>query len=115
VTLVAHSLGGIACVDLLVMRDLPKVSRLITVGSQTALLYEIGAMASLARSERLPAWFPPWLNVYDRDDFLSYRADRLFPQVTDLEVSSREPFPDSHSAYLTSDTVWTAIRDFPGR
>ncbi|WP_327002448.1 hypothetical protein OHA72_46200 [Dactylosporangium sp. NBC_01737] len=34
VTLLAHSLGGIAAVDLLVMEDIPEVDRLVTVGSQ---------------------------------------------------------------------------------
>jgi hypothetical protein len=54
VVLLAHSLGGIACVDLLVLKQLEKVSLLITVGSQSPLLYEIGALVSLAFGETLP-------------------------------------------------------------
>jgi hypothetical protein len=112
VTLVAHSLGGIACVDLLALSGAPAVSHLVTVGSQSPLLYEIGALASLKPPQVLPTGFPHWLNVYDRSDFLSYVAKRLFPTAEDLEVASGQPFPDSHSAYFTNERVWTAIRDF---
>ena len=113
VTLVAHSLGGIACVDLLAMSDPPKVAKLITAGSQSPFLYELGALASLTTGKPLPIGFPPWLNIYDRNDFLSYIAQPLWPQnVTDLEVRSGQPFPDSHRAYFGSEEVWTEIRKF---
>lgn len=110
VTLVAHSLGGIACVDLLAMSDPPAVDRLVTVGSQAPLLYEMGALSSLAPDDRLPVGFPPWLNIYDRNDLLSYVAGRLFPQAEDVAVESGQPFPDAHSAYFGNCSVWAAIR-----
>ena len=106
ITIVAHSLGGIACVDLLAMRGAPAVSQLVTVGSQSPLLYEIGALASLKPPQALPTGFPPWLNIFDRSDFLSYVAKRLFPSAEDLEVDSGQPFPDSHSAYFGNERVW---------
>lgn len=112
VTLVAHSLGGIACVDLLALPNPPLVKHLVTAGSQSPLLCEIGALASLRPDSPLPSGFPPWLNFYDRNDFLSYVARRLWPEVVDVEVKSGQPFPDSHSAYFGNDEVWTAIRDF---
>lgn len=112
VTLVAHSLGGIACVDLLAMPDPPKVSKLITAGSQSPFLYELGALASLRPGEPLPVGFPPWLNFYDRNDFLSYIAKPFWPEVIDHEVRSGQPFPDSHGAYFGSEDVWTKIREF---
>jgi hypothetical protein len=112
VTVVAHSLGGIACFDLLALPDPPPVARMVTVGSQSSFLYEIGALVSLQPPQQLPSGFPPWLNVYDRNDFLSYVAARLFTGVKDLEVESGQAFPASHSAYFGSDEVWTAIRDF---
>jgi hypothetical protein len=112
VTLVAHSLGGIACVDLLAMPNPPKVSKLITAGSQSPFLYELGALASRKPGEPLPVGFPPWLNFYDRNDFLSYIAKPFWPEVIDHEVRSGQPFPDSHGAYFGSEDVWTRIREF---
>lgn len=112
VTVVAHSLGGIACVDLFALPDPPEVRALVTVGSQSPLLYEIGALSSLKPNEPLPNGFPPWLNVYDRNDFLSYVAHRLFSTATDVEVSSGQPFPEAHSAYFGNPEVWREIRSF---
>jgi len=110
VTVIAHSLGGIASFDLLAGADAPEVARLVTVGSQSPLMYEIGALPSLKRPTCLPAKFPPWLNIYDRDDFLSFSAKRLFPGVDDFDAELGQPFPDSHSAYFDSERVWNKIR-----
>jgi pimeloyl-ACP methyl ester carboxylesterase len=120
VTIVAHSLGGIACFDLLALPDPPQIARLVTVGSQIPLLYEIGALFSLKPppnlsaidTRKLPNNFPPWLNIFDRSDFLSYVGEELFAGMRDTEVQSGQPFPDSHSAYLINEQVWAAIRDF---
>jgi pimeloyl-ACP methyl ester carboxylesterase len=113
VVLVAHSLGGIACFELLVEEALPAVTKLVTVGSQAPLLYEIDALVSLAYGSELPGHFPAWLNVYDRYDFLSFCAEGLFAgRVTDVEVSNGQPFPQSHSAYWTNAAVWRAVGAF---
>jgi hypothetical protein len=112
VTIVAHSLGGIASFDLLAMPDAPRVHRLVTVGSQSPLLYEIGAIASLKRGQSLPDKFPPWLNIYDRNDMLSYVAGRLLGPVKDVEVESGQPFPAAHSAYFGNEEVWAEIHRF---
>jgi hypothetical protein len=112
VTVVAHSLGGIACVDLLALPNPPPIGCLVTAGSQSPLLYEIGALSSVKPPKPLPPGFPPWLNFYDRNDFLSYVARRLFPTVTDIEVESGQPFPNSHSAYFGNAAVWQEIREF---
>jgi hypothetical protein len=112
VMIVAHSLGGIACVDLLALPQPPAVAALVTAGSQAPLLYEIGALFSIKSPNTVPQGFPPWLNIFDRNDFLSYFASRLLP-ATDLEVFSGQPFPNSHSAYFGNPTVWDAIKNFP--
>lgn len=112
VTIVAHSLGGIAAFDLLALHTNLSVERLITVGSQVPLLYEFGALASLAPGEKLRAGFPRWLNIYDPDDFLSYVAQRLFDDVEDYAAASGQPFPDSHSAYFVNEAVWEKILKF---
>ncbi len=109
VVLLAHSLGGIACVELLIAEPLG-VELLVTVGSQVPFLYEIGALRSLEVGAELPENFPPWLNIYDQRDFLSYIGAGVFPgQVKDVEVDNRQPFPAAHSSYWENPEVWAAI------
>lgn len=114
VVIFAHSLGGIMAVDLLVTEHLADVKGLVTVGSQSPLLYEIGALVSLGPSGRLPDHFPRWLNIYDRSDFLSYLAAPTFDdaRIRDIEVASDQPFPQAHSAYFTNPDVWKAVASF---
>ncbi|MFE1557570.1 hypothetical protein ACFW6V_21650 [Streptomyces sp. NPDC058734] len=115
--LIGHSLGGIALVDLLALAaadggPVPGVELLVTVGSQAPYLYELGALTALAPGSRLPYGFPRWLNVYDRQDVLSYLAAPVFPgdpRVTDHEISSRQPFPASHSAYWKQQSLYERI------
>ncbi|MEH1789973.1 MAG: hypothetical protein V7L23_31515 [Nostoc sp.] len=110
VVLTAHSLGGIACVDLLVQQQLSQVELLVTVGSQAPFLYEINALYSLEYGQLLPEHFPQWLNIYDLRDFLSYVGNRIFPErVQDVVVDSKQPFPRSHGAYWTNAKTWEAI------
>jgi len=110
VVLLAHSLGGVACVDLLAEEALPMVRLLVTVGSQAPFFYEIGALHRLAHDRPLPEHFPPWLNLYDLRDFLSYIGANVFPgRVQDVLVDNRQPFPQSHSAYWTNPSTWSAI------
>jgi hypothetical protein len=110
VVLLAHSLGGIACVDLLVKQQLSQVALLVTVGSQAPFLYEINALPSLEYGEPLPEHFPNWLNIYDLRDFLSYIGANVFPnKVQDVLVDNKQPFPRSHSAYWTNPATWNAI------
>jgi hypothetical protein len=111
VFLFAHSLGGIACFELLVKETPPNVRGLITFGSQAPFFYEIGALASLGVDDDLPPHFPPWLNFYDLADPLSYVAGQLFKNgaVSDDRVESGENFPASHSAYLHSRSMWVRL------
>lgn len=112
VVLLAHSLGGIACVDLLVKQKLPQIKLLITVGSQAPFLYEIDALQSLSYGEALPDYFPRWLNIYDLRDTLSYVGDHqglFFGKIKDVKVDNKQPFPESHGAYWYSSDTWDAI------
>jgi hypothetical protein len=59
-----NSLGGIACVDLLIQEPLPQVKLLVTAGSQAPFLYEINALSSLEYGKPLPGHFPEWLNIF---------------------------------------------------
>ncbi|MFB2835494.1 hypothetical protein [Floridanema evergladense] len=110
VVLLAHSLGGIACVDLLVKEQLDKVKLLVTVGSQAPYFYETNALQSLEFGESLPEYFPQWLNIYDLKDFLSFIGGNIFPnKVQDILVDNQQPFPRSHGAYWTNNATWKAI------
>jgi hypothetical protein len=117
VVVLAHSLGGIACIDLLIEVPLPAVKALVTAGSQAPYFYEIGALCRLpfdskvAHADRLPAHFPAtWYNFWDPNDLLGYWAERMFPKrVTDFRVPSGQPFPQSHSAYWTNDDLWRPV------
>lgn len=124
VYILAHSLGGIAAFEMLVEAPIAGVAGLITIGSQIPLLYELDALASLplpkddegrptGGAEPLPSHLSGrWLNIYDPHDFLAYRAGEIFPEAQDIEVRSRQPFPQSHSAYWANGAVWEAVADF---
>ena len=111
VVLIGHSLGGIACVDLLLEENPPQVHLLITVGSQAPLLYELNALVGMEYSPNatLPPNFPQWLNVYTKNDLLSYVGEKILAGVEDQKVEIREPFPKSHGAYWTNDEMWDKV------
>jgi hypothetical protein len=116
VVALGHSLGGIILVDILSGPEAPPVDRLVTVGSQSPLFYAIDALDRIRRLVKGadPAPFTPWLNIYDRSDFLSFVAAKVFPgvAVTDHEIASGVPFPASHSAYFHQQETFEAIKGF---
>lgn len=121
IVLLAHSLGGIAAVDLLsdpAVMDSPKglkVELLVTVGSQSPLLYLMDALAVLSpKSPDSPQPFVPWLNLYNRQDLLSFCASGVFVNspVHDEPISAGVPFPMSHSAYWNQDRVYELIVEY---
>lgn len=126
IIIIGHSLGGIIAVEALIEMPgteeapLPRVSRVITVGTQSGVLFECGALGSMpfdpntVPSKRLPASFPRWLNIYDDHDFLSYLVAPFFGTdlARDVKVDNRQPFPESHGAYWTNPQVWDVISTF---
>ncbi|WP_199514263.1 alpha/beta fold hydrolase [Nucisporomicrobium flavum] len=113
VVVVAHSLGGVAAVDLLATTPLPAVTGLVTVGSQAPLLYELGALPGLDFGTPLPVGFPRWLNIFDRRDLLGFTSGGLFPgRVTDAEVDNRWPFPYAHTTYFGNDALYEELDSF---
>jgi len=119
VFILAHSLGGIASVEMLVERNTSgRVAGLITAGSQSPLFYEMNCLATLERtsdeSNPLPCYFPAWLNFYDQNDYLSYAAAPVFGEsrVRDHQVISHQPRLIAHSAYWNQNAVWREIASF---
>ncbi|HZF12050.1 MAG TPA: hypothetical protein VFE33_24960 [Thermoanaerobaculia bacterium] len=113
VVAVGHSLGGIMLVDLLSRQEHPRVDLLVTAGSQSPMLYAIDALEGIRWGKPATRPFTPWLNIYNRQDFLSFRASKIFagvPDVEDVEVDPKVPFPESHSAYWYHDKVYELIR-----
>ena len=112
VTILAHSLGGIASLETLVQHRPKNVKTLVTFGSQAPLLYELGALSKLPAGGPLPDHVPPWVNFFDLSDPLSYVAENLFPgRVTDHRLYSGANVAAAHSAYLDSDLMWELISD----
>ena len=115
VVIVAHSLGGIASVELLAARALAEVELLVTVGSQAPFLYELNALPTLPFGTDLPATVPRWVNIFDRRDLLAYVGAGVFPgRVEDREVDNRVPFPRSHSAYFANDRFYAVLDEVLG-
>jgi hypothetical protein len=117
--LLAHSLGGIASVDLLLLDpELRKqVPLLITFGSQSPLFYEWDALVGLAYGEPLPYKdpipFPRWINFWDPRDVLAYKSEEVFAGAKgpkDYEVDNGLPFPDSHGGYMRNANVVKIIK-----
>ncbi|MER5465556.1 hypothetical protein ABT010_33685 [Streptomyces sp. NPDC002668] len=112
VVVVAHSLGGVASVELLGCRALPAVKLLVTVGSQAPLLYELDALPTLPFGYILPDSVPRWVNVFDRRDLLAYVGAGVFPgRVEDREIDNRAPFPRAHSAYFANERLYTLLEE----
>jgi hypothetical protein len=117
-----HSLGGIALVDVLSRDGHPPVDLLVTVGSQSPMLFAFDAL-DLIRPGSTVRPFTPWLNIYSRQDFVSFLAAKIFkgvggnaePRITDVAIEMELPFPDSHSGYWADDRVWHQVkRAWPG-
>ncbi|RRR66006.1 MAG: hypothetical protein EI684_21575 [Candidatus Viridilinea halotolerans] len=111
VYILAHSLGGVICFDLLCTEDLSgHVAGLITAGSQAPLLYELDVLAGLPFGKPLPDYFPPWLNFFDQRDLLSFVGATLFPgRIEDVKVDNQQPFPNAHSAYWSNAQLWDSM------
>lgn len=127
VVLLGHSLGGIVCFDLLASGVLldgaeqgpgarpGQVAALLTVGSQAPLLYELDALPSRPYGSGLPPGFPPWVNVYDRRDLLSYLAAGVFgtetTDVRDVELDNEQPVSAAHGGYWRNERFYAVLRE----
>ncbi len=113
VVLLAHSLGGVASVDLLIEEDLTeRVKMLVTVGSQAPYLYAIDALHSLRKGDNLPAHLPYWLNIYNPYDVLSFIGHKIFRgkgQIEDRSVVSNFMLTQAHTAYFKNPDMYKIL------
>jgi len=123
--LIGLSLGGIILVDALSKlraRRAVDIDLLVTVGSQSSLLYACDALKVIRKADEQPAIFTPWLNVWARSDFLSYPIRPTFgtflpyqptrtrdSYLEDVEIKTPDVFPAVHSAYFKQPLTYTAI------
>lgn len=115
IVVIGHSLGGIAAVDLLSAPKPPAIDLLVTVGCQAPLLFAMNALDSLQPPDQNRVPVPRWVNVFDRNDLISFRASEIFTdaadEVEDHEISSGQPFPMSHGAYFVNPKFWQLVAD----
>lgn len=113
VYVMAHSLGGVAAVDALILNQNLKAEALISFGSQAPFFFEINALTSLEKGQPLPPHFPQlWLNVCDPNDLLSFRAKIVFAndvRIRDEQLDSGQPPLAAHSSYLGSNCFWKLV------
>ncbi|MGW2683582.1 hypothetical protein ACWC6I_10525 [Streptomyces sp. NPDC001414] len=118
--LVAHSMGGNIVYDLLsgMLRDAGvTVDLLVTVGSQVGFFEELSLFSPHPAgvpgiaAQRLP--MPPpvrrWVNVYDLNDVLSFRAAPVFEGVEDY--SFRSGRVRAHSAYFVMASFYARLAE----
>lgn len=116
--LVAHSMGGNIVYDLLsgplAGEDLT-VDLLVTAGSQVAFFEELSLFSphppDVPGTAGLKLPRPPavrrWMNVYDMNDLLSFRAEPVFEGVEDH--SFRSGRLRAHSAYFLAPSFYARL------
>jgi hypothetical protein len=112
---IGHSLGGIILVDLMAEAPPSNVRAVVTVGSQAPFMYALDALISLPYGKGHRP-FTPWVNVWDRHDYLSFLARDVFKTdvdsawpILDVEVASGVGIRAAHSAYWTQPGTWASV------
>ncbi|MGW4564009.1 hypothetical protein ACWEN3_16865 [Streptomyces sp. NPDC004561] len=116
---VAHSMGGNIVYDLLSgpLGTTLSVDALVTVGSQVGLFQELDLFSPLppdipgsgGTRLPLPASVRRWINVYDVNDMLAFRASPVFDGAEDLEF--RTGRLRSHSAYFQLPSFYARLSE----
>jgi len=109
VLLVCHSMGGNIVYDVLThYRPDLEVDALVTVGSQVGMFEELKVFresnVAVPRQggDRVtkPTNVKHWLNVFDRQDILSFATSRIFAEVIDFEYSTGSSVLGAHTSYF---------------
>jgi hypothetical protein len=106
---VGHSMGGNILYDVLThYLTNTRVDALVTVGSQVSVFEELKLFH--ASDARIPSNTEPtvaapvnigrWINVFDRQDILSFVGRKVFGAVEDFEYSTGASVVGAHSSYF---------------
>jgi len=109
VVVVCHSMGGNIVYDVLShYRPDLAVDVFVTVGSQVGMFEEFKVFHNsddavpAQRGDRVakPANIAHWVNVFDKQDILSFATGRVFTDVTDFEYSTGASVLGAHTSYF---------------
>jgi hypothetical protein len=118
--LIGHSMGGNILYDVLThFRPSLSVDVLVTVGSQVAVFEELKLFRASDKEipsrpgERVPrpGNVRHWINVFDRQDVLSYVAGNVFDGVQDFEYSTGASVVGAHSTYFRRPTFHRRLNE----
>ena len=116
---VGHSIGGVILYDILTSyaTDL-QIDALVTVGSQVAMFEEMklfrASDSHLPTSDQPKVRKPPnvgcWINIFDRNDILSFVAGGVFSDVSDFEFVTGQGILSAHSSYFIRPSFHHRLR-----
>ncbi|MDX0481430.1 hypothetical protein GOD90_20355 [Sinorhizobium medicae] len=112
---IAHSFGGEIMYDILThfASDL-QVDVLVTVGSQVGLfeemkLYIASGAVKVPDKVAKPANVAHWLNVFDTNDVLSFRAAPVFSGTSDFEYNTGYSSLQAHGGYFLRPSFYMRL------
>lgn len=115
--IIAHSLGGVICFDLLGhFRPDLTVDLFVTVGSQVSHFEEMKRFKASNLGVRGPQKAPTpvnikrWINIFDEVDIFSYACDKVFDRVIDFAYNTQTYVIKAHGAYLEQDRFYSRLR-----
>jgi pimeloyl-ACP methyl ester carboxylesterase len=109
VVIVGHSMGGNIVYDVLThYRPDLEIDVLVTVGSQVGMFeefkifHESDEAVPVRPGDRVakPANIKQWINVFDKQDILSFVAGKVFSGVEDFEYSTGASALGAHTSYF---------------
>ncbi|MBX9691191.1 MAG: hypothetical protein K2Z81_02335 [Cyanobacteria bacterium] len=120
---VAHSMGGNIvydlCTDFFVRYDKPfEIDVFITVGSQVAMFQEIDMFRGVSIPNRVdpkitridkPKNIKSWLNIYDKNDVVSFCTERVLNGVTDHPYDTGFDTIRAHTGYFSRASFYKRL------
>jgi hypothetical protein len=118
---IAHSFGGEIAYDIATaFRPDCEIDCLITVGSQVGLFEEMKMylasdpnipLRDTGQRVTLPRSIKRWLNVFDKNDVLSYRVEPVFQGAEDYQYDTGYDFLSAHSGYFLRPSFYLRLAE----